>query len=66
MSVYRNRMIRMMYKDLYLPVRCYTPTNAQLYSLLGECKCMTECKFIHESQRKKDSQNSTLVKVLES
>jgi len=45
MSVYRNRMIRMMYKDLYLPVRCYTPTKAQFYSLLGECKCMTECKF---------------------
>ena len=50
MSVYRNRMIRMMYKDLYLPVRCYTPTKAQFYSLLGECKCITECKFIHESQ----------------
>jgi len=31
-------------------VRCYTPTKAQFYSLLGECKCMTECKFIHESQ----------------
>jgi len=59
-------MIRMMYKDLYLPVRCYTPTKAQFYSLLGECKCMTECKFIHESQRKKDSRNSTLVKDLES
>jgi len=41
----------MMYKDLYLPVRCYTPTKAQFYSLLGECKCMTECKFIHESQK---------------
>ena len=66
MSVYKNRMIRMMYKDLYLPVRCYTPTKAQFYSLLGECKCITECKFIHESQQKKDSQNSTLVKVLES
>ena len=66
MSVYRNRMIRMMYKDLYLPVRCYTPTKAQFYSLLGECKCITECKFIHESQRKKDSRNSTLVKDLES
>jgi len=51
MSVYKNRMIRMMYKDLYLPVRCYTPTKAQFYSLLGECKCMTECKFIHESQK---------------
>ena len=50
MSVYKNRMIRMMYKDLYLPVRCYTPTKAQFYSLLGECKCMTECKFIHESK----------------
>jgi hypothetical protein len=43
-------MIRMMYKDLYLPVRCYTPTKAHFYSLLGECKCITECKFIHESQ----------------
>jgi hypothetical protein len=59
-------MIRMMYKDLYLPVRCYTPTKAQFYSLLGECKCMTECKFIHESQRKKDSHNSLSVKDLES
>jgi len=26
---------------------------------------MTECKFNHESQRKKDSQNSTPVKDLE-
>ena len=66
MSVYKNRMIRMMYKDLYLPVRCYTPTKAQFYSLLGECKCITECKFIHESQLKKDSQNSTLVRDLHS
>jgi len=48
--VYKNRMIRMMYKDLYLPVRCYTPTKAHFYSLLGECKCITECKFIHESK----------------
>ena len=66
MSVYRNRMIRMMYKDLYLPVRCYTPTKVQFYSLLGECKCMTECKFIHESRWKKDYQNSLPVKDLES
>ena len=50
MSVYKNRMIRMMYKDLYLPVRCYTPTKAHFYSLLGECKCITECKFTSESK----------------
>ncbi len=54
MSVYKNRMIRMMYKDIYLPVRCYTPTKAQFYSLLGECVCMTECKFSHKSKTYKD------------
>ena len=54
MSVYKNRMIRMMYKDLYLPVRCYTPTKAQFYSLLGECACMTKCKFMSESKTYKD------------
>jgi len=58
MSVYRNRMIRMMYKDIYLPVRCYTPTKAQFYSLLGECACMTKCKFMSESQRNQDYRNS--------
>ena len=66
MSVYKNRMIRMMYKDLYLPVRCYTPTKTQFYSLLGECKCMTECKFIHESKLIQGYQNSLSVKDLES
>lgn len=65
MSVYKNRMIRMMYKDLYLPIKCYTPTKAQFYSLLGECKCITECKFIHESQQKKDYQNALQLKDVE-
>ena len=63
MSVYKNRMIRMMYKDLYLPIRCYTPTKTQFYSLLGECKCITECKFIRESRVNQDSQNSKSVKA---
>ena len=66
MSVYKNRMIRMMYKDLYLPVRCYTPTKAQFYSLLGECVCMTKCKFMSESQRNQDYRNSVSEKDPES
>jgi len=56
----------MMYKDLYLPVRCYTPTKAQFYSLLGECVCMTKCKFMSESQRNQDYRNSVSEKDPES
>jgi hypothetical protein len=62
MSIYRNRMVRIMGKDLFLPVKCYTPTKEQFYSLLGECKCMTECKFSRKSQQKKDCRNSLRVK----
>ena len=51
-----------MYKDLYLPVRCYTPTKAQFYSLLGECKCVTECKFTLESKQIQDYRNYEWVK----
>jgi hypothetical protein len=56
MSIYRNRMVRMMGKDLFLPIKCYTPTKEQFYSLLGECKCMTECKFSREQKSHKDYQ----------
>ena len=66
MSVYKNRMIRFMYKDLYLPVRCYTPTKAQFYSLLGECKCVTECKFTPESKQIQDYRSYEWVKALKS
>lgn len=45
MSVYTNRMIRQMYKDIYLPVWCHAPTKETFYSILGECKCLTECKY---------------------
>ena len=61
MSVYKNRMIRYMHKDLYLPIHCYA-SKEQFYSLIGECLCMTKCKFIHESLRKKDYHNSPQVK----
>ena len=60
MSVYKNRLIRFMYKDIYLPIHCYA-SKKQFYSLLGECKCMTECKFIprsfHESKQTQDSES---------
>jgi hypothetical protein len=52
MSVYKNRMIRFMYKDIYLPIHCYA-SKKQFYSLVGECACMTKCKFMSESQSPK-------------
>ena len=61
MSVYKNRMIRFMYKDIYLPIHCYA-SKKQFYSLVGECVCMTECKFrsknFHESKQTQGYQNS--------
>ncbi len=57
MSVYKNRMIRFMYKDIYLPIHCYA-SKKQFYSLVGECVCMTKCKFMSESQRNQDYRNS--------
>lgn len=65
MSIYRNRMIRQMYKDVYLPIFCNATKN-QFYSIFGECKCMTDCKFTHESRQSRDFRNSRLVKDLES
>ena len=47
MSVYRNRLARQMYKDVYLPIIC-NANKTQFYSLLGECVCMTTCKFSRE------------------
>lgn len=44
MSIYRNRMIRLMYKDIYLPIFCFA-SKSHFYSHLGSCKCMTDCKF---------------------
>ena len=61
MSVYRNRMIRFMYKDIYLPIHCYA-SKKQFYSLVGQCVCMTECKFMSESKQTQDYQRSELGK----
>ena len=57
MSVYKNRMIRIMYKDIYLPVHCYA-SKKEFYSIVGQCVCMTKCKFIHESLQNQDYRNS--------
>jgi hypothetical protein len=61
MSVYKNRMIRFMYKDIYLPIHCYA-SKKEFYSLVNECVCMTECKFrpksSHESKQTQDYQYS--------
>ena len=65
MSIYRNRMIRQMYKDVYLPVVCNATKN-QFYSLFGECVCMTTCRFSRESKQSRDFRNSRLEKDLES
>lgn len=62
MSVYKNRVVRQMYKDIFLPVWCYA-SKSQFYSLDGFCKCMTECKFsLDKLQQTRDCQNSELVK----
>jgi len=50
-------MIRHMYKDIYLPILCYA-SKSQFYSILGECKCMTDCKFTHELGPSRDFRNS--------
>ena len=57
MSVYKNRMIRFMYKDIYLPIHCYA-SKKQFYSLVGQCVCMTDCKFMGESKQTQDYQRS--------
>jgi hypothetical protein len=53
MSIYRHRMIRLMYKDIYLPIFCFA-SKSQFYSQLGSCKCMTECKFSRELSPSRD------------
>jgi hypothetical protein len=44
------------YKDIYLPIHCYA-SKKQFYSLVGECACMTKCKFMSESQSPKTEKN---------
>lgn len=62
MSVYKNRVVRQMYKDIFLPVWCYA-SKSQFYSLNGFCRCMTECKFSPDkSRRNQDYRNSGLAK----
>jgi len=65
MSVYKNRMTRQMYKDVYLPIVC-NASKTQFYSILGECLCMTTCKFSHELKRSLSYPNSRSGKDLES
>ncbi|AGH30835.1 hypothetical protein MPVG_00011 [Micromonas pusilla virus 12T] len=50
MSVYQNRLIRSMYKDVYLPIVCYA-SRTSFYSQLGYCKCMMQCKFMGKEAR---------------
>lgn len=56
MSIYKNRLVRQMYKDIYLPIFCYA-SKSQFYSIVGECKCMTDCKFIRELGPFRDFRN---------
>lgn len=58
-------MIRYMYKDIYLPIVC-NATKTQFYSILGECVCMTTCKFNRELKLYLDCPNSQSEKDLES
>lgn len=54
-----------MYKDIYLPIHCYA-SKKQFYSLVGECVCMTKCKFMSESLQNQDYRNSVSEKDPES
>lgn len=65
MSIYKNRLVRQMYKDVYLPIVC-NATKTQFYSLLGECVCMTTCRFNRELGPSQDFLNLRSVKDLES
>jgi hypothetical protein len=65
MSIYKTRLVRQMYKDIYLPIICYA-SKSQFYSIVGECKCMTDCKFIRELRRTRDYPSSSPVKDPES
>jgi hypothetical protein len=60
MSIYKDRMYRMMYKDIFLPFVCYATRNT-FYSREGFCKCLTHCKFMGsrgELRQIRGSQNS--------
>ena len=65
MSIYKNRLVRQMYKDIYLPIFCYA-SKSQFYSLLGECVCMTTCRFTRELGPSRDFRNSRSEKDPES
>lgn len=58
-------MIRQMYRDVYLPIIC-NASKTHFYSLLGECVCMTTCRFNHELGPSQDFLNSEWVKDPES
>ena len=64
MSIYKDRMYRMMYKDIYLPFVCYASRNV-FYSHEDLCKCVMQCKFMgsrgnqaRELRQIRGSQNS--------
>ena len=61
MSIYRHRMIRQMYKDIYLPIVCYA-SKTVFYSMHHSCMCMTECQFSRGSKSSRDSRNCERVK----
>lgn len=65
MSIYKTRLVRQMYKDIYLPIFCYA-SKSQFYSIVGECMCMTDCKFIRELRRTRGYPNSRSAKDPES
>jgi hypothetical protein len=65
MSIAWDRLIRMMNYDRYLPLKCFAPPK-YVSNLKSYCDCFFECKFTTESRENQDSQNSKLVKVLQS
>ena len=68
MSIYQNRMVRQMYKDIYLPFICYA-SRTSFYSQTETCACMIQCKFMgirgnqaRELRQNRDCPSSSPVK----
>jgi len=45
MSIYRDRLIRYITRDMYLPWSCYA-SKYWMFSPLGYCNCVLDCKFL--------------------
>ena len=45
MSIFKDRLVRFITNDMYLPWKCYA-TRFWMISSVGYCNCMIDCKFL--------------------